>query len=406
SAKIKFLKDHLINKYFSSISEDFAFLDIGEFLYSHGASRVKLNASGFDRHTFLCGQSGSGKTYALGILIEQILLNTELRIVIIDPNSDFIKLDRYRSMEELNNKRKTKLKIDEYNSKKSNYENISSRLKIFRPRNFVEPGFLNLQILFSDLEHLDQESILQLDTLKDVLEINRFRHFNEVLENRGKYSFFEVVQQMEHTSKSAKLIENLKILDWDIWCPQNEQSIFDIMNDDWRCLVFDIGTLTHPQNSIITKAILDYFWKKRESKNPVLIVIDEAHNICPQITDSMFVESTKLQTIQIAGEGRKYGLYLLLASQRPEKVHANVVSQCDNLFLMRMNSEKDLKYIKEVFTQIPSPLLDQSTLFEKGEALVAGKIVGGVTFTSFEGRQSMEGGNDVPPTWATKKQPN
>ena len=55
-----------------------------------------LDAGGFDRHTFLCGQSGSGKTYALGVLLEQLLLETGLRIVVLDPNSDFTRIAELR----------------------------------------------------------------------------------------------------------------------------------------------------------------------------------------------------------------------------------------------------------------------------------------------------------------------
>jgi uncharacterized protein len=47
-----------------------------------------LFANSFNRHTFLCGQSGSGKTYALGVILERLLAVTDLRIVILDPNGD------------------------------------------------------------------------------------------------------------------------------------------------------------------------------------------------------------------------------------------------------------------------------------------------------------------------------
>jgi len=57
---------------------------------------ARLRAQGFNRHTFLCGQSGSGKTYALGVLLEQMLLATELRMVIIDPNADFVRIAETR----------------------------------------------------------------------------------------------------------------------------------------------------------------------------------------------------------------------------------------------------------------------------------------------------------------------
>ena len=44
-----------------------------------------IDGSRFNRHTFWCGQSGSGKTYALGVVLEQLLLRTELPIAVLDP---------------------------------------------------------------------------------------------------------------------------------------------------------------------------------------------------------------------------------------------------------------------------------------------------------------------------------
>ncbi len=55
------------------------------------------NAGGFDRHTFLCGQSGSGKTYSLGVILERLLIETDLRLVVLDPNSDFVRLGEVRA---------------------------------------------------------------------------------------------------------------------------------------------------------------------------------------------------------------------------------------------------------------------------------------------------------------------
>src|SRR4051812_10705257 len=71
-------------------------LTVGEMTSAPGLTHA-LDASGFDRHTFLCGQSGSGKTYALGVLLERLLVETSLRIVILDPNSDFVRLAEVRA---------------------------------------------------------------------------------------------------------------------------------------------------------------------------------------------------------------------------------------------------------------------------------------------------------------------
>ena len=57
---------------------------------------AELNAQRFNRHTFWCGQSGSGKTYALGVVLEQMLAHTSLPLVILDPNADFVRLGEVR----------------------------------------------------------------------------------------------------------------------------------------------------------------------------------------------------------------------------------------------------------------------------------------------------------------------
>ncbi len=70
--------------------------------------------------------------------------------------------------------------------------------------------------------------------------------------------------------------------------------------------------------------------------------------------------------MQIAAEGRKYGLYLLASTQRPGKVHENVVSQCDNLVLMRMNSTADLADLGRLFSFVAPGLLAGAPVLRHG----------------------------------------
>ena len=72
-----------------------AALDVGELALARGVP-LSLDAAGFGRHTFLCGQSGSGKTYSLGVLLERLLMETSLRVVVLDPNSDYVRLAEAR----------------------------------------------------------------------------------------------------------------------------------------------------------------------------------------------------------------------------------------------------------------------------------------------------------------------
>jgi uncharacterized protein len=92
-----------------------------------------------------------------------------------------------------------------------------------------------------------------------------------------------------------------------------------------------------------------------------------------------------------------------VATQRPNKVHENVVSQCDNLVLMRMNSRSDIARLSEIFSFVPPPLFGLASEFRQGEAVVAGKLVPSPTLGRFGPRWSREGGGDVPADWAVPR---
>ena len=129
---------------------------------------------------------------------------------------------------------------------------------------------------------------------------------------------------------------------------------------------------------------------------PLLIVVDEAHNLCPPDPETPLGVAVRDRLIQIAAEGRKYGLWLLLSTQRPSKVHPGIVSQCDNLTLMRMNSRDDLDQLASVFGFVPRGLLAQAARFRQGEALLAGGFVPMPSIVQMRTRVTPQGGTDVP----------
>jgi uncharacterized protein len=127
----------------------------------------------------------------------------------------------------------------------------------------------------------------------------------------------------------------------------------------------------------------------------VLLVIDEAHNLCsPELTSPLAV-AVRERIIQIAAEGRKFGLWLLLSTQRPSKVHPGIVSQCDNLALMKMTSPLDLDGLSTWFGFAPQAMLAASPWFRQGEALFAGGFVPTPTLVKMGDRLTPEGGSDV-----------
>ena len=83
---------------------------------------------------------------------------------------------------------------------------------------------------------------------------------------------------------------------------------------------------TRTEQSLTAAAVLGGLWERREERSPVLIVIDEAHNVCPAEPEDRLTALATEHAVRIAAEGRKFGLYLLVCTQRPQKVHPNVVT--------------------------------------------------------------------------------
>ncbi len=351
-----------------------AVLPIGELLLARGVVHA-LDAGGFNRHTFLCGQSGSGKTYALGVLLEQLLLETSLRVVVLDPNSDYVRL--------------AELREDVGPERGDRYRALAGGVA-------VHSGH-GLRLRFTELSTAGRAAALRLDPIRDRDE---YAALAALLEQEDLGAFEDLATSEPALARRAR---NLGVDRWGVWARGAESSLDALEDPAVRCAVFDLGSLaTREEQALVAEAVLERLWRLRSRREPVLIVIDEAHNVCPAEANDALTAIATEHVVRIAAEGRKFGLYLLTATQRPQKVHPNVVSQCDNLVLMRMNSAADLAYAREVFSFVPPTLIDRSTTFGLGEALVAGKLSSHPALVRMGPRIAQEGGADVPSTWASR----
>ncbi len=368
-----------------------ATLDVGSLTYADGVP-LALDAGAFDRHTFLCGQSGSGKTYALGTILERLLAETSLRIVILDPNSDFVRLGELRDGAE--------------DGTRERYAAAAGGIEV---RTAGDAGPDRLHVRFRDFDAAEQAAVLRLDPIDDREEYAALAEALESTETSGAGTVRDVVDQMCAAPAPLRSLgvraRNLGVDRWQIWSGDDPGSLEALVQPGGpRCVVADLGSLgTRDEQAVAAEALLAALWRRRAAREPVLIVIDEAHNVCPGTADDPLTAMATEHAVRIAGEGRKFGLVLLVATQRPQKVHENVVSQCDNLVLMRMNSRSDLAVLSETFSFVPSPLLAQAAEFRQGEAVVAGKLVPSPTLGRFGPRWTVEGGSDVPSDWAARR---
>jgi hypothetical protein len=107
-------------------------------------------------------------------------------------------------------------------------------------------------------------------------------------------------------------------------------------------------------------------------KNPVHLVVDEAHRYIKKHYDYLLKENI---FEKIAREGRKYSFYLLVSSQRPSELSETVLSQCANFIIHRIQNEKDMHYIKAILPYFSEDFTNKIKQSIPGEALVFGNCV-------------------------------
>jgi DNA helicase HerA-like ATPase len=203
-------------------------------------------------------------------------------------------------------------------------------------------------------------------------------------------------------------VANLGLDRLGVWARADAGSLLDELDDPAaRCLVVDTGSLaTRAEQALVAESVLRGLWERRRDRRPLLLVIDEAHNVCPASSPDPLTALAIEHAVRIAGEGRKFGIYMLVSTQRPQKVHENVISQCDNLVLMRLNSSADAGFVAGMFGYAPPGLVAQATDFRLGEALVAGKLASHPAILRFGARLAREGGGDIGADWAAPARPS
>ena len=364
-------------------------LDVGVMLLEEEL-RISLDASGFDRHTFFCGQSGSGKTYALGTVLERLILDTDLRIVVLDPNSDFVRLGEVRDGADP--------------AVEDRYRKAAEGLVV---RKSGATGSDRLHVRFTDCDAEEQAAVLRLDPIADREEYGALVDLLDGGIESASAGVGELASRLLDAPDPATRglgarIRNLGLHRWPIWSGGDTGSVQDLVQTGGpRVAIVDLGSLQTPgEKAIAAESVLAALWRRRSAREPILIVIDEAHNVCPREPGDPVTALASAHAARIAAEGRKFGLYLLVSTQRPQRVNELVVSQCDNLVLMRMISASDLAHVRELLAVAPAALVERAATFRGGESLVAGKIASHPTFVRFGPRVSEEGGADVPTSWA------
>lgn len=134
--------------------------------------------------------------------------------------------------------------------------------------------------------------------------------------------------------------------------------------------------------SLLSRVIFDFafhYSKLRHTSGlvndiPFMLVCEEAHNYIPKNGGAEY-NASKHSIERIAKEGRKYGLNLMVVSQRPSEVSETIFSQCNNFIVLKLTNVNDQNCIKNLLPDNNASLVDTLPTLAAGECLVVGDAV-------------------------------
>lgn len=129
-------------------------------------------------------------------------------------------------------------------------------------------------------------------------------------------------------------------------------------------LLFDVGYYNKKNNNALGK----------NQDVPLLLVYEEAHKYVPKSSLSKY-RSSKIAIERIAKEGRKYGVTLMLASQRPSEISETIFSQCNSFISMRLTNPEDQNYVKRLLPDTLGDITKILPSLREGDALLMGDSI-------------------------------
>jgi DNA helicase HerA-like ATPase len=311
------------------------------------------------KHMSVLAKTGAGKSYTVAVILEE-LLKSNVPCVIIDPHGEYSSLkhenDDYDSMLQFNVKpRSYENDVTEYAA--NIVANPDAERLTLKPRFTLEELIEIMPMKLND----NQKSILY-----DVM-----RRLENV-----EYSFQDIINSVRLDNNKAKwkVINGLETL--------RNSGIFDgkpismkRLVKKGRASILNLkGIEPRIQELILTKIVKDLFNSiKLGEIPPFFFLVEEAHNFCPERGFGDTLSSQILRTI--ASEGRKFGFYLCVVSQRPARVDKNVLSQCNMQIILKVTNPNDLRAIGQSIEGFTPGMEGDIKQLSTGQALVVGECV-------------------------------
>ena len=356
------------------------------------------------QHLSIIAATGSGKSYTVGVLLEEIM-GPENRgaVLVFDPHGEYSTLTELMNLDSMT---------------KKDYRPV---VKVIRPE--------DIKIRIRDMTFSDICAVMDDGNMSDKMRVLMHGVYEEVKqafhEKRGNFTYDELRRAIQQNREARG--EDEATYTALLWRLQKlEPSPFSIFDDHMHQDLdefFQIGQLTVLDMSgieagfqqLIAAVLLRRVFTARKDtvtkRNtpdsssdkylpyPVFIVLEEAHRFAPQNEEA----KSKSMLKTVLSEGRKFGIGVCMISQRPAKLDQDSLSQCMTQITMRIINPIDQGQVAAALEALSRDLLDRLPSLAKGEAVISGMAINTPSIVKVRKRLTTHGGSDIdaPLEWST-----
>ncbi|GAD39869.1 hypothetical protein ANG3_0332, partial [Streptococcus intermedius SK54 = ATCC 27335] len=362
----------------------------------------------FQRHATIVGSTGSGKSFTVANILEKANELEHANLIVFDLHGEYNELSYAEQIKICDSEDGLHIPLWFFN-----YEEIHS---LFIESSEGTSTNQRAAVIKYILEHKKRylednmagfsSEIITADTpipflakgLKDYLEDENIKEefTGDIIQsgpNKGK----EKTKQGQYYGKLTNLITRLqtKIDDKKYGFVFNESNtgraeylkefIDKIMGLDKKVKVIDLSEVPSDMLpmiiGIVTRLVYEVqFWmspKTDETRHPIAFICDEAHLYMPRDTTKLkAVENKSLEIFEkISKEGRKYGVSLVIVSQRPAELNSTIISQCNNIISLKITNDRDKSAVATMLTDSLVGLVETLPNLDVGECIVIGDSI-------------------------------
>lgn len=373
-------------------------LDIGRYAISEDAKTYLDGNKFFQRHAIVVGSTGSGKSWTVAKILEKSSKLRSVNSIIFDVHGEYKPLGKLDNTTLLRIAGPTDnedgedviflpywllsyeeieaMLLDRTDQNAPNQARVLFDLIIKYKKEQLEQGVLDNFTIDSPVPYSIEEVLKGIEE-EDTKMVSGASGGKKQGPLHGKLTRF--IQRLS-SKKSDKRLNFLFNADDRLqeynWLESLVEKLMDFGNEK-GIKIIDCSEVPFYILPLITGLMARLIfsiqqWTPQEKRHPIALFCDEAHLYIPAHTNSS-VEDRGLHSFQrIAKEGRKYGVSLIVISQRPADVDKPVMSQCGNFVSMRLSNPDDQNVIRRLFPDSFGDFADLLPILDIGEGLIVG----------------------------------